>query len=48
MDLLKTITRHPHPEAVARVLVADQGERSLLFNYTRGSMRFGTTKNYAS
>jgi len=26
-------TRHPHPEAVARVLVADWGERSLLFNY---------------
>jgi hypothetical protein len=27
-------TRHPHPEAVARVLVADHGERALLFNYT--------------
>jgi hypothetical protein len=27
-------TRHPHPEAVARVLVADEGTRSLLFNYT--------------
>lgn len=27
-------TRHPHPEASARVLVADMGERTLLFNYT--------------
>jgi hypothetical protein len=26
-------TRHPHPEAVARVLVADETERTLFFNY---------------
>jgi beta-lactamase superfamily II metal-dependent hydrolase len=26
-------THHPHPEAVARVLVADSDERSLQFNY---------------
>jgi hypothetical protein len=29
-------TRHPHPEAVARVLVADAGERTLFFNYRTG------------
>jgi glyoxylase-like metal-dependent hydrolase (beta-lactamase superfamily II) len=29
-------TRHPHPQAVARVLVADEGERTLFFNYRTG------------
>jgi hypothetical protein len=47
-------TRHPHPEAVARVLVADEGERTLMFNYTTsynevwGKEELRTANHYAA